>query len=148
MKHARSKQRLFPVVVLLLLAAMITGMTACNDQTNETAAPADTYLTDAVTEIGEGQNSFLFEVAFPDGTTAAYTVRTDAATVGEALTALSLIEGEQGIYGLYVKVVCGVPLDYNTHGKYWAFYEDGAYAMAGVDTTPVREGAVYAFRAE
>ena len=37
---------------------------------------------------------------------------------------------------------------YDKDGKYWAFYENGAYASAGVDSTNITEGAVYAFKAE
>ena len=28
---------------------------------------------------------------------------------------------------------------------YWAFYENGEYASTGVDSTPIQDGATYAF---
>ncbi len=48
----------------------------------------------------------------------------------------------------YVKTVNGITADYDTDGTYWAFYVNGEYAMTGVDSTPVEDGAVYAFKVE
>ena len=55
--------------------------------------------------------------------------------MGDALTELGLIEGEDSEYGLYVKTVNGITADYDTDGHYWAFYVDGEYAQTGVDAT-------------
>ena len=68
-------------------------------------------------------------------------------TVGAALAALSLIQGEEGPYGLMVTHVNGVKLDYDTDKAYWGFFIDGEYAMSGVDQTEIQSGKVYAFRA-
>ena len=83
-----------------------------------------------------------------DGTTKAYNVLTDKTTVGEALLDAQIIAGEDGQYGLYVKTVDGETLDYDTDGKYWAFYINGEYGMTGVDMTDITEGTAYEFRAE
>ena len=98
--------------------------------------------------IGEGNTQFEFTVTFVDGTSRQYTVKTNETTVGDALSKVGLIAGEESTYGLYVKTVDGVTLDYNTDGKYWAFYINGAYANSGVDTTEIKSGEVYAFKAE
>jgi hypothetical protein len=74
-------------------------------------------------------------------------VHSDDQYVGEPLTELGLIAGEESQYGLYVKTVDGETLDYNTDGMYWAFYVDGVYAPTGVDITPITEGATYALTA-
>ena len=47
-----------------------------------------------------------------------------------------------------MKTVNGVTADYDKDGTYWAFYINGEYAMSGVDTTAVEEGATYAFKVE
>ncbi len=98
--------------------------------------------------LGQGETEFLFTVTDVDGNETSFTVRTDKKLVGEALQDVGLIDGEAGPYGLYVKTVNGIKLDFDTDGKYWAFYVDGAYGMAGVDTTEIKEGEVYAFKAE
>ena len=83
-----------------------------------------------------------------DGGKVTFTVKTDADTVGKALLDQGVIAGEDSSYGLYVKTVNGITLDYDTDGMYWAFYINGEYAQTGVDATGVEDGAVYAFRAE
>lgn len=146
MKQHFSRSLICLILVLLLAAA---GLQGCAPKTPETTAPVTTTLAEETpTELGDGAKSFTFEVTDVDGSTKYYTVHTDAETVGEALVALGLIAGEDSEYGLYVKTVDGVTLDYDTDGKYWAFYVDGEYATVGVDSTAVTDGASYAFRAE
>jgi hypothetical protein len=96
-------------------------------------------------DIGEGQTVFLFEVRGADGNTIAWNVHTDEATVGAALIAVGVIEGEESAYGLYVKTVDGTTADYDTDQSYWAFHIDGEYAMSGVDATDIEPGKTYAF---
>ena len=97
---------------------------------------------------GKGEKEFTFVVSAKDAQDKTVTVKTDAATVGEALAALCIIAGEDSEYGLYVKTVDGVTADYDTDGTYWAFYIDGEYAMTGVDATEITEGATYQFKIE
>lgn len=98
--------------------------------------------------LGEGEASFSLEVTYLDGETESFTINTDKKTVGEALTELDFIDGEQSDLGLYVKTVNGVTVDFDEDGKYWAFYIDGEYAMTGVDATDVEADCTYAFKAE
>ena len=137
-KHTLCKLLCLGLVVLLAAAAL----TACKANT----APPKT--ADGREIVGEGGKSFSFDVTFADGTTTGYEVRTDAATVGEALVKTELIAGEDSEYGLYVKTVCGKTLDYDADGMYWAFYVNGEYAMTGVDQTEIAGGSSYAFVAE
>lgn len=110
---------------------------------------ADAASDDAeVTELGEGETQFTFEVTDADGNTTTFLINTDETTVGDALLAVNLIAGEDSEYGLYVKTVSGITVDYDTDGKYWAFYIDGEYAMTGVDSTDVTAGSTYAFKVE
>ena len=98
------------------------------------------YLED--TQLGSGAKTVVVEVKAPDKQVT-FTVKTDKATVGEALLEQGLIEGEQGQYGLYVKKVNGITADYDVDQSYWAFYVNGEYAMSGVDSTEITEGAIY-----
>ena len=65
-----------------------------------------------------------------------------------ALVENGLIAGDDSEYGLYVKTVNGITLDYDKDGKYWAFYENGNYATSGVDQTEIVNGTVYSFKPE
>ena len=136
---------------MVLTVAMALSATGCNGSNNNntpsTSATGTNNAADA-TVLGEGSTSFAFSVTDADGSVTQFEIHTDKATVGEALMELELIAGDDSEYGLYVKTVDGVTLDYDKDGKYWAFYIDGEYATTGVDSTPVTAGASYAFKAE
>ena len=133
--------------VFALLLALAVSLAACSQSEPAPAESAAPALTDGAS-IGEGKTAFSLEIVHSSGESKALTVHTDADTVGAALLALGVIAGEDSSYGLYVKTVDGETLDYETDGKYWAFYVGGAYAATGVDQTAAEEGASYAFRAE
>ena len=65
-----------------------------------------------------------------EGKETVFEVKTDKTTVGEALVEEGLIVGEESEYGLYVKTVNGITVDYGTDGKYWAFYVNDEYATS------------------
>ncbi len=145
MKQVPNRRPRRLIALLLCTAALfslIALVSGCEKEPLETPTPAD------ATVMGEGGVSFFFSATDASGTTAHYEIRTDKATVGEALHELGLIAGEEGPYGLYVKSVCGTTYDYDTHGKYWAFYVNGKLSPTGADTTPITPGESYSFRAE
>ena len=133
MQTTRFKKVLSLTLCMVLIAAMAL-FAGCSS--NETDAP------------NEGGKSFTFIVADLEGTEKSFRIKTDAATVGEALLDEGLIAGEDSRYGLYVKTVNGITLDYDKDGAYWAFYVGGEYAMSGVDSTEIEDGQTYSFRAE
>ena len=94
---------------------------------------------------GKGEKSFDFFVTDKDGKEYFYSINTDKATVGEALLELGLIDGEEGPYGLYVKTVKDITIDYDTDGMYWAFYIGEEMAPTGVDMTEIVNGTAYRF---
>lgn len=153
MQKTRFKKALSFAVCMVLVAAIALFTTGCNDKKEEpspveTASfPSESTNTSEVKpiEIGQGKNQFNFSVTLPDGVVKNYIIKTDKTIVGEALQELELISGEEGPYGLYVKVVNGVELDYDTHGKYWAFYINGEMAMSGVDITEITPDTTYSF---
>ena len=99
-----------------------------------------TYTSD--TEFGSGAKTVVVEVKVEEQTVR-FTIKTDKDTVGAALLEHGLIEGEEGQYGLYVKVVNGIRADYDKDKRYWAFYIDGEYAMTGIELTEITDGAKY-----
>ena len=149
MKMTNCKRLLSFLVCAVLIAAMALSAGGCNDNKGTDSQPSGAQSTVSDANVrGEGAKLFYFTVMGTDGKETAYEIHTDKSTVGQALLALGLIAGEDGAYGLYVKTVDGVTLDYNTDGKYWAFYENGTYAAKGVDATEITEGATYTFKAE
>lgn len=160
----------------LLLAAALCGLSGCGRHSGtpkqssdsadaptlhaETAAVPDfsagvvfepTLSSQESSEISEALSQvveFTLEVTGADGVTESQIISTDCQTVGEALLSYGMIDGDEGPYGLYVKTVLGETHDYEKDGMYWAFYVDGSYASAGVDSTLIVPGSVYALRAE
>ena len=166
MKMTNLKKSLSFFLCIVLIAVMALLTTGCNGNketpdenpseissqenasTDNEAESKTDEKTDGVITVGTGKTQFAFTVTHADGTTKAYNVLTDKTTVGEALLDAQIIAGEDGQYGLYVKTVDGETLDYDTDGKYWAFYVNGEYGMTGVDMTDITEGTAYEFRAE
>ncbi len=175
MKMKRSSKNALSLFLCMVLVVAITLFTTgCNGNT-EDAGQADRQTTQEVvtdnsgtgavleengdstegyiisadaTELGEGAKSFVFTVINSNGKETAFVIRTDKELVGEALIELALIEGEEGPYGLYVKTVNGITIDYDIDKAYWAFYVNGEYATSGVDTTAITEGDTYSFKVE
>lgn len=99
-----------------------------------------TYLKD--TTFGEGAKTVTVKV-IADGKSVTFTVKTNAETLGDALLAHNLIAGDEGQYGLYVKVVNGITADYDVDQSYWGFSKNGEYMMTGVDGTAIADGETY-----
>lgn len=92
--------------------------------------------------------SFTVVVSDLEGNETTFEYTSDKATVGEALLEEGLLAGYAGDYGLYITAVNGITLDWDRDGKYWACYVDGEYALTGVDSIPLTEGAIYSFKPE
>ena len=148
MKKTQIKRLLSLFVCIVLIAAMALITSGCENKKDDSTS---TPIVSSQNEITTQENSkieFLFTVVDLDGKETEFTISTDKTTVGEALLEEGLIEGEDSQYGLYVKTVNGITLDYDKDGKYWAFYVNDAYATAGVDSTNAVAGEKYTFKAE
>lgn len=150
MKMANLKKSLSLILCIVLIAATALFATGCKDgNTGTSEVPAISSSTAVgATELGTGQKAFDFTVTDFDGKETQFKIHTDKETVGEALSELGLIDGEESEFGLYVKTVNGITADYNTDGKYWAFYIDNEYASTGVDSTAIENGKLYSFKVE
>ncbi len=151
MKKTNFKKVLSLLLCVVLIAVIALFATGCSDTKKTdggTTTPSTAAQTNDKTVLGTGQTVFDFSVTDTNGKKTDFEIHTDKKTVGEALLELQLIDGDDGEFGLYVKTVTSVTLDYNKDGKYWAFYENGQYAQAGVDLTEIVPGTIYEFRAE
>ena len=153
MKITQLKKVLSFILCVVLIAAIALFTIGCNDNKDTGSEPNTPSEGQQVTETkivekGEGDTVFYFNVVDVNGKESKFKISTNKTTVGAALLELSLIAGEDSQYGLYVKTVNGLTLDYDTDGKFWAFYVDGKSAMSGVDSTEITAGATYAFKAE
>ena len=128
-----TKKLLSFALCIVLIAAMALFTTGCNDNNN---APTGESVP------------FTLIVEAPDGTTTDFQLTSDKKTVGEALESQGIIAGEEGPYGLYIKTVNGITLDYEKDGMYWSFYVGQDYAITGIDQTEITPNTVYTLKAE
>lgn len=128
--------RSLSVIALLLVCLLATG---CQSTPEVTGIWADaTYAED--TTLGEGATTLTVVVSAEDKEVT-FTVKTDKETVGAALSAVGIVEDADGD-GLFT-VVNGMTADYSVDQTYWAFYEGDAYAMAGMNDTPIDTAVTY-----
>ncbi len=106
-------------------------------------ALAMTFCACSQAKTTEGEKSFTVTVVHADGTSKDFSYTSDELYVGAVLQEDGLLEGEEGEFGLYVKVVDGEKAVYEEDGAYWGFYVNGEYAAQGIDLTPIEDGAVY-----
>ncbi len=123
------------VVAALLVAAVVMGAWHLLHPKAETPTP-----TDPTAEPGK---AFTVEVIHGDGSKKTFQYRSEEEYLGTVLLAEGLISGDQGEYGLYIKVVDGEQAIYEEDNAYWGFFIGEEYASTGVDMTPITEGAVY-----
>lgn len=154
MQMKRSKKLMSWILCMTLIVAMALFTTGCNGSKDSGASSGAGTEADAQAgagsdskQLGEGSTAFPLTVVDKEGKETQFEIHTDKETVGEALTELELIAGEESEYGLYVKTVNGVTLDYDKDGLYWAFYVNDEYAQEGVDSTKITEGDSYSFKA-
>lgn len=143
-------KRILSIILCIVIVAAISlfalGCTDKNDTETDSAQTTVSNVSETPEVIGQGEKKFFFVAEDQEGKETKWEVHSDEYTVGKALMAEGIIEGEDGPYGLYVKTVNGITLDYDKDGLYWAFYENDEYALTGVDQTEITEGQTYAFR--
>ena len=127
------------ITCLLLTLVLMLFAVSCKEEA--TGLWKDALYTEDTT-LGEGAKTVTVEVTAEDKTVT-FTVKTDKATLGEALLDNGLIAGEMGDFGLYIKSVNGIRADYDVDGYYWGFYQNGEYMMTGVDGTAIADGETY-----
>lgn len=134
------KQIMRSTLAVFAAVMVVLSLAACNTVEKTGVWEDAVYLKDM--EFGKGEKTLSVEVKAEDKSVL-FTIHTDKKTVGEALLEHKLIDGDEGPYGLYVKVVNGITADFDEDQTYWAFYIDGELAMTGVDMTDIDESATY-----
>lgn len=145
------------ILCSVLIAALVLVFPGCSDKNDATQGTVETPATQDETKgtenestvktVGNGSKTLHFTVKNGDETKE-FKVLTDEAIVGDTLLKLNLIAGEEGDFGLYIKTVDGVTLNYNKDGKYWALYVGDAYATTGIDGLEATDGLRFSLVAE
>ena len=133
------KATLLRVVPLLLLFVLL--LNAC--------APVPASWEDAIhtkdATVGDGAVAVTVKVTAEDKTVT-LTLKTDAATLADALVAEELVKGEDSQFGLMISHVNGIRADYDLdNGYYWKIEVNGESSDFGASHIEITEGAVYEF---
>lgn len=132
------KKRLSTVILLLL--CLCIAMAACTKEAPTGLWKDAKYQEN--TALGTGETTLEVEVKAGDKSVT-FTVKTDKTSLGDALTELGLIEGEEGQFGLYIKKVNGITADFDIDQSYWSLCKNGQALMTGVDGTEIKDGEHY-----
>jgi hypothetical protein len=154
MKGKRKMKTTIKLILTMLLAfVMILSVVSCNgEKTPETTpqqqenTPAGTveatglwatakYLKD--TTVGEGAKSVLVDIE-ADGKKVTLTLKTDKATLGEALFENGIINDAS-----FFDTANGIKADWNADKAYWGFYQGNDYMMVGVGDVNIEGGEHY-----
>ena len=147
------------LIALLLSLVLMLTFAACQAAETPQATDSVGNATDSVGDASDatatadpdatgdtqtaGMKKILVTVVHSDGTSKEFTYETAEEFLGPVLVAEGLIQGNDGPYGLEITQVDGETAVYNTDKAYWALYEGDAYALQGIDTTPVTDGGSY-----
>ncbi len=129
------------VIAFLIIVVCAIVFFVGNGVSDSAKAWKDAEYTEN-TEFGDGNKTIDVKVIVGKNNVT-FTIHTDKKTVGEALLEHKLIDGEEGPYGLYVKIVNGIKADYDENKAYWAFTKDSKPLETGVDVTELENGAHY-----
>lgn len=133
-------KKILSLTALILVLATVFLLVSCNTVDKTGSWEGAIYLKD--TELGKGAKTVEVEVK-ADEQSVTFTIHTDKETLGDALKEHSLVEGEEGAFGLYVKRVNGILADYEEGGYYWGLYKNGEMMMTGVDGVTIADGEHY-----
>ena len=138
----KNKKLVLALIALLAVCAFAAGIWFATRPTpSKNDSVKQTQLEDG-TIIEVVGNSFTVVVVHGDGTTKEFSYTTDADYLGGFLYEEGLIVADESNPGMF-HTVDGEKADWNVNQSYWAFYEGDQYAVQGIETTPITDGAVY-----
>jgi hypothetical protein len=126
-------------LLIILSIVFILCLASCNEPAVEKKGLWEnaTYTKD--TTVGKGAKEVKIDIV-ADDQTITLTVKTDKATLGEALYEQGLINDPS-----FFDVLNGMKADWNKDQAYWCFYEGEEMMMVGVNATEISGGEHYRF---
>ncbi len=88
------------------------------------------------------EKTFTLTIVHGDGTSKEKTIKSAEEFLAPALVSLGILTDDGVETGMYL-IVDGEAVSWEKNQSYWAFYVDGEYAMEGMNTTVITDGAHY-----
>ena len=129
-----SMKRITALLLVLLCLLMAAGCQGGNSYTEEERGLWANAIYTEDTTLGEGANTVTVLVTAEDKTVT-FTIQTDAATLGEALYALELINDPS-----FFDTCNGMVADWSKDNAYWCFTADGVTMNHGVGDEEIAAG--------
>ena len=146
------KKILLTLLSCILVFACVFGMYACdedkNDKNAETVAEGSEHEATGLwakakyrtnVTVGEGAKTVKFDVE-ADGKMITVTLKTDKASLGEAMYEHGLINDPS-----FFNVLIGIEASWEKDQAYWAFYEGDTIMPHGVNDEKIDGGESYGF---
>ena len=127
------------LITALILLIVLTSCTQ-DKQYGKTEWENALFVEDTV--LGEGEKTIDVEVKAGEKSIV-FTINTNAENLADALLEHNLIEGENSIYGIYIKKVNGILADFDVDKYYWSLTKNGEYVMTGAESTVIADGEHY-----
>lgn len=97
------------------------------------------------TRSSEGAKTIHLNVIVSEASIKSLNLHTDAQYLRQALEEENLIQGDEGVYGLWVTTVAD-RVAKSENEEWWALYKNDQLSMTGVDDTPIEDGDNIEFR--
>lgn len=121
----KNKKMIIAVVALVAVVAILVGVY---------------FATRPST--GAGEKTFSLTIVHSDGTTKELTLSSSEEFLAPALRAEGILTDDGVESGMYL-IVDGETASWEENMAYWGFYVNEDYAVAGMNDTPIEEGAAY-----
>jgi len=144
----KNKKLVIALVAFIALVGIVAGIWFATrpepkGKPDKTGDVSDTGTSNTTgTDAEEYLYTFTVIVEHSEGTTKKFTYSTNEEYLGAFLYEEGLIVADENNPGMF-HTADGEKADWNANQSYWAFYEGDQYAIQGIETTPITDGAVY-----
>lgn len=145
----------FAALAIIFSLASCTSKPVADETTtaNSTEAPVTELLIldSSFSSFGskdDYKHACYLEIIQKDGSARKYGVYATEDSLGKSLSAMGIIAGEEGPYGLMIESVLGVEHIYETSGYTWMIYINGEQSQVGIDSIMIEDGATYTLKVE
>lgn len=134
------------IVLLLVVTLAVFCFCSCNNS-NEKINNSDDSNVSSQSAGNNEQNTnqkkhITIIVVDNNNGSKSFEADTTSETLGDVLDELSLAQGEESTYGLFITTVNGITVNPDNQ-EWWCLTKGGESVMTGVDSTPISDGDVF-----